>query len=187
MQQTLALRGGTSLLDADQTLSRLEIKQSYTVADLGCGGNGHFVGPLASLVGRLGKIYALDVQKKVLDSVSSKIQLLGLSNVELVWSDLEQYGAASIPEGSCDITLLVNVLFQNTHHETMLREAARFVRAGGRVAVIEWKPIATPFGPPVELRLSPGFMKELGKSAQLRSFDGFDAGPYHYVEVFIKG
>ncbi len=181
------LRGGTGLIDAVAVLGRCDIRAGFVVADLGCGGNGHFVAPLAHLVGPAGLVYAVDIQKKVLHAVEAKMRTLVIPNVSTIWSDLEVPGAMKIKDASCDIALVINVLFQNTKHDAIIGEAARIVRPGGRVVVIEWKPTASPFGPPTELRLSPTQIKGLAQDKGLRLYDEFDAGKYHHAEVFLKG
>ncbi|MBI4239700.1 methyltransferase domain-containing protein [Candidatus Uhrbacteria bacterium] len=180
------LQGGTALLDAFKILKRIEIKEAYVVADLGCGGGGHFVAPLAKMVGINGKVYALDVQKRVIEAVESKMKFQKILNVETVWSNLEVYGAAKIPNESCDVVVIVNVLFQNTQHSTIINEATRMLRPGGRLAVIDWMSLSSPFGPPLNLRISPERLKSIVFNSGLRLFDEFDAGSYHYVEVFRK-
>lgn len=180
------VKGGTILLDVEEIIKKLEVKASYTIADLGCGGGGHFVAPLAKLAGATGKVYALDVQKGVLDVVRGKMAQEKITNVEYIWSNLEKYGAAGIPDASCDIVLLINILFQNTDHQTILKESARFLRVGGRLAIIDWKHIASPFGPPQNIRIDSKKIKDIGFSLGLTWYDEFDAGPYHFGIIFRK-
>ncbi len=187
MEKQVVLKGGTALLDASQVLQRLDIKDGYTIADLGCGGGGHFIAPSAIMVGKNGKVYALDIQKRVLQSVKSQLEIQKIKNVEFVWSDLEKYGAAKIPDGSCDVVMIVNVLFQNKKHDAILKEAKRFLRPGGRLAVLDWKEGFQPFGPPRELRVPPQKIREIAyEIGGLFLIDQFDAGQYHYVLVFRK-
>ncbi len=181
------LKGGTALLDANEVLRRLDIKDSYVVADLGCGGGGHFVAPTAMMVGKNGKVYAVDIQKRVLQALKSQFELQKLTNIELVWSNLELYGAAKIPDASCDVAMIVNVLFQNTKHDIILQEAKRFLRSGGRLAILDWKEGSQPFGPPKELRIAKQKIREIAyEVGGLFLIDEFDAGRYHYVLVFRK-
>ncbi len=180
------VKGGTTLLDVSEIIKKLDIKESYTIADLGCGGGGHFVSSLAELVGKTGTIYALDVQKGVLEVIKGKMAQQKITNVHYIWSDLERYGAAPISDGSCDLALIVNVLFQNTNHEAILKESTRFLRTGGRLVIIDWKHIASPFGPPQNLRIDPKKIQDIGVSLGLTWYDEFEAGPYHFGLTFRK-
>ncbi|MEK7619236.1 MAG: class I SAM-dependent methyltransferase [Patescibacteria group bacterium] len=185
MPETI-LRGGTALLDAEKILTRLGIAEGMIVADLGCGGGGHFVAPASRLVGRTGHVYAVDIQKAVLHTVESKLRLQHVTNVDLVWSDLEKLGAASIPSASCDLALVANVLFQNKDHAAILSEALRFIKQGTILAVLDWKKAASPLGPSLDLRIDPSVIKELGIKAGATFVDEFDPGAYHTCLVFRK-
>ncbi len=180
------LRGGTALLDAQKILERLGIAEGMIVADLGCGGGGHFVAPAARLTGRSGHVYAVDIQKPVLHSVESKLRLQNITNVDLVWSDLEKLGAASIPSASCDLVLLANILFQNKNHAGILAEATRLTKHGGLLAVVDWKKVASPLGPPLEYRIDSALVKDIATTANLSFVDEFDPGAYHYALVFKR-
>lgn len=180
------IKGGTSVLDAQGIVSKLEIRQGWTVADLGCGGSGLFVAPLARSVGKNGRVYAVDIQKNVLQVVESNMKFQHLENVKTVWTNLEKVGGADIPDIACDFAMLINVLFQNSDHESILKESARILKAGARLVVIDWKLVATPFGPPLTHRISQDTVMTLAISQGLQFVDGFEAGPYHYALVFSK-
>ena len=178
--------GGTKLLDPRSILTRLEIKEGMRVADLGSGGIGHFVIPLTGMVGTKGKVYAVDVQKNVLQALESRRKMEGILNLELVWSNLEVIGGTNIKEASLDRTLLVNVLFQNKKHGNILEEASRLLKIKGRLLVIDWKSTGAPFGPPPPLRISPDEIETLAASVGLKLIERFDAGPYHFGLIFEK-
>lgn len=180
------LKGGTSLIDVVDVLKKLSIGSGQTIADLGCGGGGHFVAPTAKLVGTAGLVYAVDIQKKVLNSLEASLKLQNIGNVKLVWSDLEKVGAADIPNESCDVAILANVLFQNKDHAHIFEEATRMIKKGGRFVVIDWKIVPSPFGPPNELRVASEKVRHLGEQLGLEYKDGFDVGSYHYAISFVK-
>ncbi|MBI4599953.1 methyltransferase domain-containing protein [Candidatus Uhrbacteria bacterium] len=184
--ESLLLKGGTNLINVPELLKRLDIGSGQTVADLGCGGGGHFVAPTALMVGSGGLVYAVDIQKKVLNSLEASLKIQNIGNVKIVWSDLERVGAAQIPEKSCDVAILANVLFQNKNHASMMQEAARLVRDGGKVVVIDWKKTGGVFGPPQELRIAPDSVQRIGMDGNLGFLETFDVGDFHYAVVFKK-
>lgn len=184
--ETFSLKGGSALLDAQKIIRRIGVQEGAIVADLGCGGSGHFVVPSAIAAGSTGKVYALDVQKNVLHLANNRVKLHNINTVQLICSNLEAYGTASIPAASCDIALLANVLFQNKDHSAIMREAARFLKQGGTLAVLDWRATATPFGPPLSYRVSPRTVRELSVSAGLTFQEEFDPGSYHYCLMFRK-
>lgn len=180
------LKGGTSLIDVADILKKVGIGPGNIVADLGCGGSGHFVAPTAALVGSSGFVYAIDIQKKVLGSLAASLKLQNITNVKIVWSNLEDIGAADVPDGSCDSAILANVLFQNKNHEAILREAARMLKSGGSLIVVDWKHYKAPFGPPDELRIPADRVKEIAQRFGLKDERVFDVGNYHYALVLRK-
>lgn len=180
------LKGGTSLIDVPDLLRQIGIGPGNIVADLGCGGGGHFVAPTSALVGSSGLVYAIDIQKKVLGSLEASLKLQHITNVKIVWSNLEDFGAADVPDGSCDSAILANVLFQNKNHEAILREAARMLKSGGSLIVVDWKHFKAPFGPPDELRISADQVKEIAVRVGLKEERVFDVGDYHYALILRK-
>ena len=183
---TSRISGGNSLLDPYYILEEIGLGAGMRIADFGCGATGHFVIPAGKIIGKNGVSYAVDLLKPVLSAVKSRAKFEGIDNVEAVWSNLEIYGATKIKEGSLDFVLLANTLFQIKKNEEMFKEAVRLVKNNGKIAVIEWKLIASPLGPPAEKRLSKDFVRGLAKKYGLEEVKEFKAGPYHYGLVFEK-
>lgn len=184
--KTLKISGGNILLDPYSILNQIGLRQGMTMADFGCGAAGHFVIPAGKIVGAKGKVYAVDLLKSVLDAVRSRAKMEEVSNIETVWSNLEIYGATDIKEGSLDFVLLANALFQIKKRDEVFREAARLLKPGGRVVVVEWGLGEAPLGPPPAERLSKDAVREIARINNLTEVEEFKAGPYHYGLVFSK-
>ena len=183
---TSRISGGNSLLDPYYILEEIGLGAGMRIADFGCGAAGHFVIPAGKIIGKNGVSYAVDLLKPVLSAVKSRAKFEGIDNVEAVWSNLEIYGATKIKEGSLDFVLLANTLFQIKKNEEMFKEAIRLVKNNGKIAIVEWKLIVSPLGPPAEKRLSKDFVRGLAKKYGLEEVKEFKAGPYHYGLVFEK-
>ena len=156
------------------------------MADLGCGVTGHFVFPAARLVGKEGMVYAVDIQRGVLANIERRAHLENAVNVVSVWSDLERLGATKIDSGSLDIALLLNTLFQVKNKTAVLKEAARMLKIGGRLMIVDWLSISAPFGPPLEGRVDPFFLEQEADKLGLHLTKRFSAGPYHFGLIFEK-
>ena len=178
--------GGNELIDAKKLLTRAGIKQGDTVADLGCGTNGHFVFPAAHLSGPMGRVYAVDILASVLESIRSRSKMEGVDNVEPIWADLERPRGMKISDGSVDLTVLVNDLSQIPQKATVLQEAARITKSGGTLVVGDWKQTASPLGPPTQQRLTPATVRQLALEAGFEYSEEFEAGPYHFGLIFYK-
>jgi ubiquinone/menaquinone biosynthesis C-methylase UbiE len=182
----LKITGGNTLVDANLILHKANIGQAMHVADLGCGNTGYFVFLAAKIVGRHGKVYAVDIQKTVLASVTRRVKQENADNVETVWSNLEIFNAAKIESGSLDAALLINTLYQSHKRPEIIRETVRMLKKGGRLVIVEWKNLALPFGPPPSERVNQRNLIIAAPKLGLELEDEFTAGQCHYGLVFVK-
>lgn len=176
----------SALFNIQQILDKLNISAQQKVAELGCGNFGFFVFPLARLVGRQGKVYAVDIIKPTLDEIKRETKKENLPQVETVWSDLEIFKATKIESSSLDAALLVNVLYQSNKRLEILRESARLLKRGGKLLVVEWANADSPFGPELEKRVSLTAFKNVSPKIGLNIQEEFSAGPYHYGLILNK-
>lgn len=178
--------GGNVLIDAGLILNKAQVEEKMKVADLGCGSSGHFVFPVARLVGNKGKVYAVDILRTALETVNKRARAENFANIETIWSNLEIFGATKIESGSLDVALLINTLYQSRKRAEILREAIRMLKKNGRMVIVEWKNIAAPFGPPAEEKVKKELVDNGAKKLGLRPEEDFEAGQYHYGLVYVK-
>lgn len=100
----------------------------WTVVDLGCG-TGQIT---ATLAGHVLRVIGVDASEAMLRAAGK--QTAGLKNVTLRRDDLEAVG---IEDGSCDAALIVLVLTYVADVSAVLSEAARILRPGGRLVVVD--------------------------------------------------
>ncbi|MCC6404809.1 MAG: methyltransferase domain-containing protein [Candidatus Yanofskybacteria bacterium] len=174
-----------AFLDTRRIVSALGGLSGLRVADLGCGA-GFFTIDLARAVGKDGIISAADIMEEPLQSVQARASAAGLENVRTIRADLEVLGGTKIADGSQDLVLVANVLFQSQKKEAILAEAVRILRSGGRLLVVDWKKGAGGFGPPESLRTDEATMQALVGSVGVRFQQALDAGAFYYALLFIK-
>lgn len=179
-------RSGTELINPFKLLERVGIQEGQRVADLGCGSLGHFVFPAAQLVGGKGAVFAVDIQKGVLEQIEKTSKEQQFWNVYPVWSDIDVYRATRIEPESLDLTLLINNLYLSQNKEQLVREMARLTRPNGKIVVVEWKATESPLGPAPEKRVSQEDAKHILKSPLMTLADEFEAGPYHYGLIYTR-
>lgn len=179
------IQDGNQLINID-VFGKIGLEQGMNVGDLGCGNLGYFAIASAKKVGKNGMVYAVDILKSALQSVENRVKQEGLENVQMIWSNLEIYGATKIQEASLDVAFIHNVLFHAQEGDAMIREAARLMKNGGKLMIIDWLRISSPFGPPIADRPLPDMIKKSAIGAGLRLVDEFSAGPYHFGLIFVK-
>ena len=153
------------------------------VGDFGCG-SGYKTFAASEIVGRHGAVYAVDILKSPLEHIRSQASERGITNVKTVWSNLEILGATKIQDQSLDAGLLVNVLFMSTEHRGVLTEVRRMLKNGALLLIIEWKSIATPFGPPLSVRVPKNDIKNLLADMSFNRIKEFDPSGYHYALLY---
>ena len=126
----------------DSLVNALEIPVGATVAEIGAG-TGYFTWRLAEKVGPIGKVFAVDVQQKMLDLTMETIKKHQLSNVELV---LGAENDPHLPPASLDLVLIANAYHEFSEPEAMMNAVNRALNPGGRLVIIEFAE-GHPFGP----------------------------------------
>jgi len=178
--------GGAELVDADKILQELGIAEGMKVADFGCGGRAYFTLHTAKLIGKNGVVYAIDILKANLQSVEDLAKFYGFKNIKIIWADLEVPGSAKIESSTLDLVIITNLFFQTKKHKEIFKEAQKNLKYGGKIFVTDWKRIASPLGPPLEMRVSPEQIKKIAAEINLELEKEFETGPYHFGLVFVK-
>jgi ubiquinone/menaquinone biosynthesis C-methylase UbiE len=178
--------GGDKLLDVNLLLSKAGVEEGMKIADLGCGSTGHFVFPASEMVGKKGVVYAVDILKTVLESVGRRAKVENITNVKIIWSNVEILGATKIESNSLDMVFLINTLYQSHKRLEIIKEGVRMLKSGGKLMIVEWKNISLPFGPPSEERVRMDMIKNVLPKIGLDVEEDFFAGQYHFGLICTK-
>ena len=108
-----------------------ELKPGQVVLDLGSGG-GIDVLLSAKRVGPAGKVYGLDMTDEMLALANENKRRAGLENVEFLKGDIEQI---PLPDESVDVIISNCVINLSGDKRTVLAEAFRVLKPGGKFAV----------------------------------------------------
>jgi len=119
----------------EQVVASLGIAPGMHVADLGAGG-GYFTWRLADAVGESGRLYAVDVDPDMTGFLERRARQDGRANVEVI---LAPYDDPRIPEPGVDLLFTCNTYHHLEARSDYFHNAARYLRPGARVAVIEYK------------------------------------------------
>ncbi|MFQ6090896.1 MAG: class I SAM-dependent methyltransferase [Candidatus Bipolaricaulia bacterium] len=123
-------------------LEVLQPQVGMAYADIGCG-PGYFTLPVAERVGPEGRVYAVDIQPEMLAELARRAQARGLANVAAVRCSEREI---PLPDASVDAACLANAFHELEAPAVFLKDVRRVLRPGGRLIVIDWKPMETPGG-----------------------------------------
>lgn len=168
-------------LDAIQLFTLLPIRVYHHIAEVGAG-HGFLTVPLAKYAYD-GKVYAVDTQQDVLDSVVQNAARSRLSNVSAV---LMKDARIPLPDASVDGVVLSPVLHQSKQPVELLREIGRVLKQDGWVTAIEWIKGAANGGPSAEERIARQDAVKFAQEAGLRVLNQRDLNSFFYFLVLKK-
>ena len=119
----------------DLALDALDIKVGEVVADIGAG-TGYITIRLAKRVGSEGRVYAEDIQRKMIDRIKKLIALEKLGNVVPMLGSTDDPG---LPPASLDLALLVDVYHELSEPQKMLQRLRESLKQNGRLVLIEYR------------------------------------------------
>ena len=169
--------------DPEAVYEELALRRGDVFLDLGCG-PGDYALRASGIVGAEGRVYALDTKQHLIEGLRDRTEAMGIENLVAMVSDLT--GTLPLEDRSVDVCLLSTVLhiYELADIEDRLFGGMmRALKPGGRLAVIECKKEAQPFGPPRHMRLSPDEIERSVTKFGFESFSFLDLG-YNYMVLF---
>jgi len=165
----------------DAIVAALGLVGSETVVDLGAG-SGYFSFRLAHVLPR-GSVVAIDIQPEMVRHMHHKAMTDGIQNLHVVLGQAEDPG---IPP-TADLVFLCDVLHHVPNQPAWLGKLAHEMKAGARLALVEFKEGKLPQGPPENLKLPRSKLIDLAKNAGLvLDVDKPDLLPYQTFLIFRK-
>ena len=164
----------------------MPIEMGSSVADLGAG-TGAWSIPLAKKVGAMGKVYACEVQKDMLVRIENEAKHHGVTNIQTVWSNVENHQGTKLRDASVDWVIAANVLFQVEDRSGFIKEISRILKPGGRCLLVDWKESFGNLGPHEKDIIKEDEAVAQFVNAGLRKIPTVvDGGSHHYAAVFLK-
>jgi ubiquinone/menaquinone biosynthesis C-methylase UbiE len=174
-----------SFASPDSNISQLGKIDGFLVADFGAG-TGAYTIPLARKVGEKGRVYAIEVQKELLPRIKNTAINQGLSNVEVLWGDVERHMATKLANNSIDLVILANVFFQADNKIGLTKEAKRVLKSGGKLLFVDWKDSYGGFGPQPESIVLPVEARKYFETEGFAYEKDIQAGEQHYGFICTK-
>lgn len=119
----------------DAALDAIGIPSGAVVGDVGAG-VGYFTWRMAERVGPAGKVYANDIQPRMLEELRKNLAARNLRNVETV---LGAEDDPRLPAAKLDVVLLVDVYHEFSEPRKMLDGIRRSLKPDGRLVLLEYR------------------------------------------------
>ena len=165
-------------------LGSLKLEPGMVVADIGAG-TGVLSLPIAEKVAPTGKVFAVDIEKKMLDFLAKKLRQRKIRNVELIRGTRK---SPQLKADSVDLAIMVDVYHEFDFPYEMTLEISRAIKPGGRVALVEYRK-EDPFVPIklVHKMTESQVRKEIGlPEFALKWKETLDVLPRQHIVVFER-
>jgi ubiquinone/menaquinone biosynthesis C-methylase UbiE len=117
--------------EPSKNIEQLGIQAGQEIADLGSGSGAYTLASARALIST-GKVYAIDINKELLNKVKNEGIKQGLYNIEVIWGDIDAPNGTKLRDFSVDIALVCNILFQVENKDVLVKEVRRILKPGGR-------------------------------------------------------
>jgi ubiquinone/menaquinone biosynthesis C-methylase UbiE len=156
-----------------------EVRRGQTGVDFGSG-TGFFALPMAEMVGEEGRVYAVDNSEVMQAHLREKSPP---SNLETVRADVT---ATGLPDAVAEICLLSSILHEVKEPARLVAEAARLLKPGGRMVVVEFRADVDSPGPPRRRRIPRGQLERLFAQAGITFLSYREWSALYYAAVGEK-
>jgi len=167
----------------DEVVRALGLHAGQVACDVGAG-PGYFSLRLARAVGDAGRVYAVDVEPRILTVLRDRVRESSARNVTPVLS-LED--DSLLPAVGCDLILIVDTYHHFPDGPAYLRRLTRALKPGGRIANVDFHKRELPVGPPLEHKVAREAFLEDATAAGLRLVEEHAFLPYQYFVVLAPG
>jgi ubiquinone/menaquinone biosynthesis C-methylase UbiE len=177
-------KSSNAFLNAERVLQETGLKRGDKFLDVGCG-EGHFSIAASKIVGNKGKVYAIDSYEKSIVVLKQQIHRDNIRNIEAIVADVTK--DMPLPDATIDVCLMANVMhgfLANGEIPSMMTEIARVMKSGSTLAVVEFRKIDGPLGPPISIRITPEELEDLISGYGFKKNKVAEVGPFHYAAMF---
>jgi arsenite methyltransferase len=117
-----------------RVIESLQIRPGAIIADLGAGG-GYFTFKLAEAVGAAGKVYAVDVDREMINLIAGQAKKDSATNVETIVAKSDD---PLLPATGVDLIFTANTYHHLDNRVAYFANLRKYLRPGGRIAVIDF-------------------------------------------------
>ncbi|MCK5203287.1 MAG: class I SAM-dependent methyltransferase, partial [Desulfobacterales bacterium] len=157
-----------------------------TFLDVACGW-GRYALAVSEIIGRNGLVYAVDLWEEGVSSLKKEAVLKDIQNITSFVSDASQ--SIPVENQSVDVCLMATVLHDFVGDQVdrgVMQEIVRVMKPEAMLAIVEFKKIDGPPGPPKPIRLSPQEVDKIVSAYGFKQERFTEVGTHNYLQIFIK-
>lgn len=170
-------------IDPARAVTHFHLRLGDVVADFGAGA-GYFVPALVQAVAPEGRVYACEVRKPLVDTLTRLARERGLAGLVPLWCDIESPHGVPLADDVLDAGVLVNTLHSLESPALALEEISRLIRSGGKLLLIDWRESFRGIGPQPEMVMTEDSATAHVETAGFVRERTFDVGEHHYGVAF---
>lgn len=165
-------------------IEQISFSADAHIADFGCGAGAYSIAIAKKY--ETSKIFAIDVQKDMVERLGNDAKSQNLTNIHVVWGDVDEKNGSRLRDDSIDVVIIVNTLFQAENKKTMLYEALRVMKADAQLVIIDWSESFGNIGPKEDHVVNEDTAKLLIEECGMIVQKEIKAGEHHYGFIARK-
>ena len=184
---TGAGKNSFALVDTKRLFDELALKEDTRFLDVACGKGAYSIAA-AEYIGKTGRIVSVDLWEEGIEQLKREMAQKEISNLDARLADVSK--RIPVEDNSVDVCLVATVLHDFIEDKTddgALAEINRVMKQGGTLAVIEFKKIDGPPGPPIHIRITPGQTTGRLRPYSFGLIKEMEIGPYCYLALYKAG
>lgn len=134
--KTLDSAARVAKLRIDDAVAALSLQPGAVVADIGAG-SGTFTAALAKAVSPAGKVYAVEIDRGLVEHIAKRAKEQRTANVQPV---LGAFTDPKLPARDVDLAFIFDVLHHIEQRREYLETLVTYLKPAGRIAVIDFHP-----------------------------------------------
>ena len=174
------------LIEQEAFFTALGLDGPLTVLDAGCG-VGNYAMALAERIGPGGRVIGMDAWPEGIETLRRRAAERGMAQVEALLTDMHR--GIPMEAASVDLCLMATVfhdLAQEGYSGEAISEISRVLKADGRLAVVEFKRMDGPPGPPRKIRIGPNELQGRLAPEGFAQIHTVSLGAFVYMSIFRK-
>lgn len=183
---TGAGKSSFGLIDVEALYRELDLQKGISFLDVACG-RGAYCLKASEIIGSTGTVYAVDLWEGGIEELKARAIEENALNIKAFVSDAgRQIPVADQVVDACLMATVLHDFVEDHISEKVLQEVVRVLKTNGLLAIVEFKKMEGPPGPPLHIRLAPEEVADILVPYGFTRERVTEIGPFNYLMLFRK-